>query len=260
MRIRRVVVLGVFGIISAGSASAQLTADLVAWWPAEGSADDAIGENNGVLQNGASYAPGRVGQAFSFDGVDDFVSIQESPILDFAPGSSYTITCYAYRTSAVLHDAQHVVGKRSNCEGGSDFYQLAIGFNALPESAVPLNTWTFIAVTLDGTNEIIRHFANGMLEYETSGAMSGSNNADLRIGTSGTCEPFPGLVDDVKLYDRALTPEEIAELFNGPAPVPAVAEWGLVVMTLIGLVAGTIMFGRRKASGPSIAERWAGLR
>src|SRR5439155_5913386 len=45
-------------------------------------ADDAIGGNNGTLQNGTTFAPGRFGQAFSLDGVDDSVAIPDAPTLD----------------------------------------------------------------------------------------------------------------------------------------------------------------------------------
>ena len=46
---------------------------LVSWWKAENNFDDAYGGNNGTGQNGATFATGKVSQAFSFDGVDDYV-------------------------------------------------------------------------------------------------------------------------------------------------------------------------------------------
>src|SRR3989304_5996219 len=44
---------------------------MVSWWGGDGNAFDIIGANNGTLMNGATYAAGKVGQAFSFDGVND---------------------------------------------------------------------------------------------------------------------------------------------------------------------------------------------
>ena len=49
--------------------------NLVSWWPGDGDANDLQGVNNGTLVNGATFAPGKVGQAFSFDGTDDYVSV-----------------------------------------------------------------------------------------------------------------------------------------------------------------------------------------
>ena len=48
---------------------------LISWWKAEGNATDSAGVNHGVLQNGVAFAPGKVGQAFSFDGVNDSVDL-----------------------------------------------------------------------------------------------------------------------------------------------------------------------------------------
>src|SRR5687767_5636249 len=49
---------------------------LVSWWRAEGGVQDFAGSNNsGSLQNGASFAAGMVGQAFRFDGTDDYVNL-----------------------------------------------------------------------------------------------------------------------------------------------------------------------------------------
>src|SRR4051812_4369987 len=49
---------------------------LVSWWPGDGNANDIVGSNNnGTLENGATFSSGEVEQAFSFDGVDDYVVI-----------------------------------------------------------------------------------------------------------------------------------------------------------------------------------------
>src|SRR5262249_51337935 len=62
--------------VAAQSAPACVTppSGMVAWWPGDGNTNDIKSNNNGALQNGATFAAGKVGQAFSFDGVDDFVS------------------------------------------------------------------------------------------------------------------------------------------------------------------------------------------
>ena len=59
---------------------------MIAWWPGEGDANDIRGENNGTLQNGTTFMPGEVGQSFSFDGIDDFVSVNNTGSMDFRTG------------------------------------------------------------------------------------------------------------------------------------------------------------------------------
>ena len=56
---------------------------LVSWWRGENDATDFIDNNHGALINGATFATGKVGQAFSFDGVDDGINVQKSGNLDF---------------------------------------------------------------------------------------------------------------------------------------------------------------------------------
>jgi len=56
--------------------------EMVAWYPGEGNANDIQGNNNGTLQNGATFAAGKVGQAFSFDGVDDYVEVPNAANLN----------------------------------------------------------------------------------------------------------------------------------------------------------------------------------
>ena len=52
---------------------------MISWWSGDGNALDARSRNNGTLQNGATFSTGYVGQAFDLDGVDDYVSIPDSP-------------------------------------------------------------------------------------------------------------------------------------------------------------------------------------
>lgn len=56
-------------------------AGMVSWWPGNGNAIDVVSSNNGTLQNGTTFAPGMVEQAFSLDGVDDHVRIEDNASL-----------------------------------------------------------------------------------------------------------------------------------------------------------------------------------
>jgi len=69
---------------------------LISWWPGDGDADDIHDDNPGTLQGGASFAPGMVGQAFSFDGSDDFVRVPHSPSLN--PSGSFSIDAWIFPT------------------------------------------------------------------------------------------------------------------------------------------------------------------
>src|SRR5262249_42289067 len=65
--------------ITGGTTCTNAPSGLVSWWRAENSTNDSAGANHGILQNGATFTPaGEVGQAFSFDGVDDYVRVPAS--------------------------------------------------------------------------------------------------------------------------------------------------------------------------------------
>src|SRR5207248_10159623 len=82
-------------------------------------------------------------------------------------------------------------------------------------TAIPMNTWTHLATTYDGTNQ--RFYVNGVLvkTVVNAGAIVQSNGA-LRIGgnNSSFYEFFNGLIDEVRVYNRALSAAEIATDMN----------------------------------------------
>ena len=85
------VTVALFSLLTASQiASAQSCVPpptgLVSWWPGDGNAKDLVGQNNGSLRGGASFIPGEVEQSFSFNGVDGFVEISDSP--DLTPPSN----------------------------------------------------------------------------------------------------------------------------------------------------------------------------
>jgi Ca2+-binding RTX toxin-like protein len=190
-------------------------AGLMSRYRAEGNAEDSADGNDGTLQNGAAFATGKFGQAFRFDGVDDFVDVPQSDNLNF-PDGSLTMEGWIFRINSA--PVQHVAGKREGCGGDLNYYQLAIadGQGTIPPSAVPPNAWTHVAITVDGSTKSVRSYANGdevgSVTVETINAV---NSANLRIGTSGTCgDRFAGLVDEFTLHNRALSAAEIAANFD----------------------------------------------
>src|SRR4051794_30047983 len=78
--------------------AAPVPADIVSWYRAEGDAADFWGDNDGTLENGATFTAGKVGQALLFDGVDDLVRIPNSANQD--PGSSFTVEAWVNPSSS----------------------------------------------------------------------------------------------------------------------------------------------------------------
>ena len=85
-------------------------------------------------------------------------------------------------------------------------------------AAVALNTWTHLAVTFDGST--LRMFVNGVQVSSASVAGSmGASTGPLRIGGDSVWgEYFKGQIDEVRIYNRALSPGEIQTDMNTPIP------------------------------------------
>lgn len=188
----------------------------IAWWPADGNANDIQGTSNGVLVNGATFAPGKVGQAFNLDGVNDYVEVPHSPNLSFGPTTPISFEMWAYRTGG---GSGHLLGKR---QGENINYQLAFvdgvegltliaGVNHPTGIPMPVGQWTHLATTFNGS--VFDFYVNGVLSASFAGTMGAPNTAPLQIGSSGGYVTFTGLIDDLAFYSRALNTAEIQSIY-----------------------------------------------
>jgi hypothetical protein len=89
--LRYISVVGItLTVLAAPSANAQMCSpvppNLISWWPAEGNTAGLVSGNAGNLAGGTTFAPGMVGQAFSFNGTDAFVLVPSSPNLLLGTG------------------------------------------------------------------------------------------------------------------------------------------------------------------------------
>ena len=83
--------------------------NLVGWWAGEGNANDNTGTNNGFATNGVTYAAGKAGQAFVFNG-SSTIQVPNSASLNFGPTAPITIEMWAFRTGATGN--VNILGKR----------------------------------------------------------------------------------------------------------------------------------------------------
>ncbi len=204
-------------------------------------AADSSGQNNTATLSGAAWTTqGKYGRALSFDGVNDLVTIADAASLDLTTG----MTLEAWVRPTALSGWRTVAMKEVS---GGLVYALYAHDNA-PKPAVyariagkslsdttsgtaslPLNTWTHLAATYDGTT--IRLYVNGVQtgSRAASGSIAGSSSP-LRIGGNAVWgEHFAGLIDEVRIYNRALdagaiqadmaTPVENA-ITSTPPPTP----------------------------------------
>ncbi len=222
---------GIFNADSAGKCKVCVTppSGMVGWWPSEGNANDISGgNNNGALQGGAMFAPGKVGQAFSFDAsTNSGVIVPSSSSLN--PTDAITLDAWV-RPSSFPNGGPAVIRKDTNNVGTTQ-YSLNVGdgsttgvvhcniggFIGVTGGLVPLNQWSHIACTYDRQN--LRAYLNGVEVVSaaaTQAIPTPSPDTNLAIGKEDgfTDRNFDGLIDEVEIFNRALTQTEIQGIFN----------------------------------------------
>jgi hypothetical protein len=190
---------------------------VISWWPAEENALDIVSGKNGTLENGATFAPGLVGKAFSLDGIDDFVSI---PNFDL---NRFTFEAWVKRDRInVPGDFDRLCMSVDNggwgvyYEGFDNTVRLTYtGYSNVSSNATISDfDWHHIAVTFDGSQACF--YIDGSLDRCVPYAVEFSSEAGggYSIGSRGESEFFDGLIDEVRIYDRDLGPAEIQAIFN----------------------------------------------
>jgi Concanavalin A-like lectin/glucanases superfamily len=199
---------------------------LVAWYPGDGNANDIQGGNNGTLQNGATFAPGEVGQAFSLDGVEDSVLVTQTPATDSeitmdawinpASLSGRPIGPVVFEKGAQVNNR---VGLQISSDGQLCGYVNSDTFNVCSAiNTIPTGTFTHVALVVSNSAGAMRLYANGALVAKTSGTDTlHAGTAALVIGdseTSGIFDNFGGIIDEVEVFNRALDASEIQAIVN----------------------------------------------
>jgi hypothetical protein len=206
---------------------------LVAWYPFNGNANDESGNGNNGINNGATLTVDRNGnanKAYSFNGNN--ISTSYSGI---SGNGARTISFwYNLSQNSSQTDMATMVGYGgSGLAGGA--WACAIFQNqplidvsasyAIYNATANINSWYFYCVTYDQTNGSnvlsTRLYINGILQtsttktYNTRIAINTGKNSPLTIGSSNTPESnFFGKLDDIGIWNRALTQLEITKLFN----------------------------------------------
>jgi len=215
---------------SAGKCRSCVTppSNMVSWWKAEDNADDSIGTNNGTLMNEATFAPGMVGQAFSLDGVNDYVDAGTDAVFNFDNGTGeFTIDAWIRLNAYHPSLGSGIVGKATQGpfsgwtlmllpDGALAFTGVGIWYVKTAPGSVTTGNWTHVAVTRSGST--YKLYVDGAEEGTTTGGFVQNlvtSTTSLRIGTVYIdSQFFNGLIDEVEIFDRALTAEEIAAIAN----------------------------------------------
>jgi len=204
--------------------------------------DSTTPANNGTIFGAPSWVPGVHNLALNFHGASDYARTPDDYCLDIQ--NALTITLWVRPEQLATQDmvkkavkdsvdgyeitlatgsgspSPYKVFFRLNDKTSGDTYRIASTTNYPTDG----NTWIHVAGTYDGTT--MRIYYNGVLEGSIAGPPAIlTNDEPLRVGQNDSARFFKGTMDDVRVYNRALSGEEIAELAVAPpTPTPTPTE------------------------------------
>ncbi len=206
---------------------------LVTFYTFDGDYDNEVSDNHtGTPSRAVTFVDGRplagggiAGQAIHVER-DDYVSVPDDAALDIA--DAVTVAAWVNpeasdRAYAGLVDKSHDVGYSFAMWGGiadpeTTYVKVRINGSATAtDKIVPMgmDIWSHIGFTFDSTTGRVRFYLNGArVDSALLTGPIGDSDEDLYIGTAPGAGQYKGKIDEVAIFDRALTQEEMAELYE----------------------------------------------
>jgi len=231
---------------------------LVSWWSGEGNANDIVGANNGIAASGLTYTSGEVGQAFNLNTINDNFYVPASPSLNVGLGGGFTVEAWIKPSNVNgLHPIcewnsgqdnpvpSHGQGGVIFCIGtdpssvgmlGAAFFDTNGNGRIFtsPANTLVANQWQHVALEYDRVSGLGTLYVNGsIVAQQNFGSMVLQTSYNLWVGHRPGDSPgdwtyntiLGGPLDELSLYNRALSPAEIAAIYNAGSggkclPVP----------------------------------------
>ena len=224
---------------------------------------DSVGGHDGTLISDPTWTDsGMLDGGLIFDGVDDYIEVPHTDTLSMTSG--ITIAAWIYNASPIFGGTYRILSKEA--PGANDNYWLSLqatslffgvggGFFSASATLLP-DTWYHVAVTYDDDSNEVRFYVDGAPAGQFfSGNTLTPNTAPLRIGSNWQSGKFfLGTLDDVRLYDHALSPANIATLAD-PVEGTSSAHWplddgsGITAIDIAGSNTGTVLGGATWTTG-----------
>ena len=187
--------------------------------------DSSDNANDGTLQGGPNWVAGKIGGGLEFDGTDDHVDCGNDESLNIT--GEITIAAWVHPTGPGDSDYPRVVDKSNGTGGADPGYKLYLrsaenylvtlsggGVYLNSSSSLDLNAWNYVVYTTDGTQRKL--FLNDAWEVWDETTLPVESSNPLFIGNSPAgARHFEGILDEVRVYNRALGEDEIQTIMFG---------------------------------------------
>ena len=182
--------------------------------------------NNGTISNVTWTTAGKYGDALVFNGTNALVTINDSSSLHLTTGMTLEAWVNPSTVTSAWRDVVYKGNDNYYLEATSSYNKVPVGggqvgsppsyAEAKGTAALPTNTWSFLSATYDGTT--MRIYVNGTqvgTQAETGSLLTSTN--PLQIGGDSIFgQYFAGLIDEVRVYNVALTAAQIQSDMNTP--------------------------------------------
>jgi len=216
------------GLAPRGSAAPSVAGLVAAYAFDEGTgttvSDSSGTGNTGSLSSTATWVgSGKSGAALAFNGKDSIVTVPDNETLDLTTAATFEAWVYP-----VAHGGAQAILAKERPGGGlpygvetisglpSGYVYAGAHVAAADQSTLRLNAWTHVAVTFDGSN-VRLYLGGGFVASTPARGSVATSSGVLHLGGDTTWgEFFTGRLDDVRIYNRSLSPAEITADMNTP--------------------------------------------
>lgn len=284
--------------ISTFASCLSAPAGLAAWWQAEGNANDSANANAGTMIGSAVYASGKVGLSFSFNGSNACLNIPASSSLDVGNGNGLTVETWI--NPADVLQAHPIIqwndASASYPYFGASFWisvpptnggtgsgcllvdlKSTTGAHRMVCSTpgiISASAWQHVAATYDKTSGVAVLYLNGVPILQTNlGNITPATSQDLWIGREqnqigndkmhsiGNGQAwFEGQIDELSIYNRALSALEIQSVFNADidGKCPLAPSTTVILPATLAIAEGeTGAFAVVASGSPPLTFQWA---
>jgi Concanavalin A-like lectin/glucanases superfamily len=221
---------------SAGSATASVP-EPVSWWPLNDrtgtTALDTMGVHPATASN-INWCIPQYGSCAAFNGTDSDI-VTSGPVLDTAPGSSFTVSAVVDMTAIPANGASATIVSQDSTYDSGFYLQYSganqrwtfsrvaadtdtgpAGIRALSTSGPTLNTWTHLVGVFDASDNQLRLYVNGVLQGTATDSSPFAATGDLAIGRAQfdgkPTDWFQGAAGEIKVYNVALTTTQVGKI------------------------------------------------
>ncbi|HWF18368.1 MAG TPA: immunoglobulin domain-containing protein, partial [Verrucomicrobiae bacterium] len=234
---------------------------LIAYYPFSGNANDATGNGNNGTVSGAALTQdrfGNPGMAYQFDGVSNYIYCS---IVNIPAGSApRALSLWAQSDATNTAGANPAWwGSQQSLQGfGIEAYgtpylwagQLDGGVDVVYSDAVVDTNWHQLVLTYDGATLAI---AVDGVQQNNLGVTANTSISGLYIGSGLAANYFPGAVDEVRIYNRALSTNDVAQLYQLESGLPLIQQQPQSLSLVVGQTAN---FNVQVASIGSLSYQW----